>query len=94
MHHRPKVQRGLGVAVISMDSHPNIGGAASRPGLPHASTVCQKFSSPSEARTPHPKCSPGPMIMHDELFRIFRPDLENPTKADFEEASKGFTRSP
>lgn len=36
----------------------------------------------------HPSQVDTPMIMNDELFKIFRPDLENPTKTDFEEASQ------
>jgi len=42
----------------------------------------------------HPSQVDTPMIMNDELFRIFRPDLDNPTKADFEEASKGLHALP
>lgn len=44
--------------------------------------------------TVHPSQVNTPMIMNDELFRIFRPDLENPTKADFEEASQGLHALP
>jgi SDR family mycofactocin-dependent oxidoreductase len=44
--------------------------------------------------TVHPSQVDTPMIMNDELFRIFRPDLENPTKADFEEASQGLHALP
>jgi len=42
----------------------------------------------------HPSQVDTPMIMNDALFRIFRPDLENPTKADFEEASMGLHALP
>jgi SDR family mycofactocin-dependent oxidoreductase len=42
----------------------------------------------------HPSQVDTPMIMNDALFRIFRPDLENPGKADFEEASKALHLLP
>ena len=42
----------------------------------------------------HPSQVEGPMMMNDALFKIFRPDLENPTKADFEEASMGLHALP
>ncbi|WP_216892840.1 mycofactocin-coupled SDR family oxidoreductase [Nocardia alni] len=35
----------------------------------------------------HPTQVDTPMIMNNETYKIFRPDLEHPTKEDFEEAS-------
>lgn len=35
-----------------------------------------------------------PMIMHDEIYRMFRPDLENPTKEDIVEVSKQMNAIP
>ena len=46
----------------SVESHPNIGSAVSRPGVSQASPVAQKCSSLSETHTPHSKCSSRPMI--------------------------------
>ncbi|SEO57262.1 mycofactocin-coupled SDR family oxidoreductase [Trujillonella endophytica] len=37
----------------------------------------------------HPTNVPTPMLLHDELYRVFRPDLENPTQADAEVAMAG-----
>jgi (+)-trans-carveol dehydrogenase len=37
--------------------------------------------------TVHPTNVNTAMIQRDDLYRLFRPDLENPTAADFEEAS-------
>jgi SDR family mycofactocin-dependent oxidoreductase len=35
-----------------------------------------------------------PMIMHDEIYRMFRPDLENPTKEDIVDVSAGMNIIP
>ena len=42
----------------------------------------------------HPTQVDTPMIMHDEIYRMFRPDLENPTKEDIVEVSKGMNLIP
>lgn len=36
----------------------------------------------------HPTNCNTPMIQREDLYRLFRPDLESPTEADFEQASK------
>jgi NAD(P)-dependent dehydrogenase (short-subunit alcohol dehydrogenase family) len=35
-----------------------------------------------------------PMIMHEEIYRMFRPDLENPAKADIVEVSTAMNLLP
>jgi (+)-trans-carveol dehydrogenase/(-)-trans-carveol dehydrogenase len=42
----------------------------------------------------HPTQVNTPMVMNDETYKIFRPDLEHPTKDDFEVASAGMHALP
>ncbi len=42
----------------------------------------------------HPTQVDTPMIMNDETFKIFRPDLENPTRDDFMVASQSLHALP
>jgi NAD(P)-dependent dehydrogenase (short-subunit alcohol dehydrogenase family) len=42
----------------------------------------------------HPSQVDTPMIQNDETYRLFRPDLENPTAEDFREASSGMHLLP
>ncbi|WP_181781841.1 mycofactocin-coupled SDR family oxidoreductase [Pseudonocardia pini] len=42
----------------------------------------------------HPTQVNTPMVMNDETFKIFRPDLEHPTRDDFEVASAGMHALP
>ena len=42
----------------------------------------------------HPTQVDTPMIQNDGTYRIFRPDLENPTRADFEPASQSVNLLP
>ncbi|KAF0960883.1 mycofactocin-coupled SDR family oxidoreductase [Rhodococcus sp. T7] len=42
----------------------------------------------------HPTQVDTPMIMNDETFKIFRPDLEHPTREDFEAASASLHALP
>lgn len=37
---------------------------------------------------------PTEMIMNEEMYRLFRPDLENPTREDFEPASQSLNTLP
>jgi SDR family mycofactocin-dependent oxidoreductase len=42
----------------------------------------------------HPTQVDTPMVMNDETYKIFRPDLESPTRDDFEVASAGMHALP
>jgi len=42
----------------------------------------------------HPTQVDTPMIMNEATWRLFRPDLENPTRADFEPASQSMNALP
>jgi SDR family mycofactocin-dependent oxidoreductase len=42
----------------------------------------------------HPTTVATPMILNEPTYRLFRPDLENPTRADFDEAASQMNRLP
>ncbi|TXN31359.1 mycofactocin-coupled SDR family oxidoreductase [Lacisediminihabitans profunda] len=42
----------------------------------------------------HPTQVDTPMIMNEGVYKLFRPDLEHPTKADFEPASQAMNALP
>lgn len=42
----------------------------------------------------HPTQVDTPMIMNDDTYRLFRPDLENPTREDFAPASQAMNALP
>lgn len=44
--------------------------------------------------TVHPSTVATDMILNDPTYRLFRPDLENPTRADFEEAALTLNKMP
>ena len=44
--------------------------------------------------TIHPSTVATEMILNDPTYRLFRPDLENPTRADFEEAARTLNKMP
>jgi NAD(P)-dependent dehydrogenase (short-subunit alcohol dehydrogenase family) len=44
--------------------------------------------------TIHPTTVATEMILNDPTYRLFRPDLENPTRADFEKAARTLNKLP
>jgi NAD(P)-dependent dehydrogenase (short-subunit alcohol dehydrogenase family) len=44
--------------------------------------------------TLHPSTVNTGMILNDATYRLFRPDLEEPTRADFEEAARTLNKMP
>jgi SDR family mycofactocin-dependent oxidoreductase len=42
----------------------------------------------------HPTQVDTPMVMNEDTYRLFRPDLENPTREDFEPASQAMNALP
>ncbi|WP_433503012.1 mycofactocin-coupled SDR family oxidoreductase [Pseudonocardia halophobica] len=46
------------------------------------------------ANSIHPTQVDTPMIMHDEIYKMFRPDLEHPTKEDIVEVSTAMNSLP
>lgn len=70
--------------------------SASKAGLVMLMKVLAKELAPHSIRvnTVHPSTVATPMILNDATYRLFRPDLENPTRADFEEAARTLNRLP
>lgn len=70
--------------------------SAAKGGLVMLMKVMAKELAPHSIRvnTVHPTTVATGMILNDATFRLFRPDLENPTRADFEEAAKAVNRLP
>jgi NAD(P)-dependent dehydrogenase (short-subunit alcohol dehydrogenase family) len=44
--------------------------------------------------TVHPTTVATPMVLNEPTYRLFRPDLENPTRADFEAAASTLNKLP
>jgi SDR family mycofactocin-dependent oxidoreductase len=64
---------------------------ASKYGLIGLMKVMAKELAPERIRvnTIHPTGVKTPMILNEPMYRLFRPDLEDPTRADFEESARG-----
>ncbi|MEV0688482.1 mycofactocin-coupled SDR family oxidoreductase [Nocardia sp. NPDC050378] len=69
---------------------------ASKAGLVGLMRVLAKELGPQSIRvnTIHPSTVDTPMVINDATFRMFRPDLDAPTRADFEEAASMMNRLP
>ena len=63
--------------------------SAAKAGLVMFAKVLAKELAPHSIRvnTLHPTTVATDMILNEPTYRLFRPDLENPTRADFEEAA-------
>ena len=63
--------------------------SAAKAGLVMLAKVLAKELAPQNIRvnTIHPTTVATDMILNDVTYRLFRPDLESPTRADFEEAA-------
>jgi SDR family mycofactocin-dependent oxidoreductase len=70
--------------------------SAAKAGLVMLMKVMAKELAPHSIRvnTVHPTTVATDMILNDATYRLFRPDLENPTRADFEEAARTLNRLP
>ncbi|ODU06858.1 MAG: 3-ketoacyl-ACP reductase [Pseudonocardia sp. SCN 72-86] len=70
--------------------------SAAKAGLVQLAKVMAKELAPHSVRvnTVHPTTVATDMILNDATYRLFRPDLENPTRADFEEAARTLNRLP
>jgi SDR family mycofactocin-dependent oxidoreductase len=69
---------------------------AAKSGLVGLMSVLAKELGPQSIRvnTIHPTTVATPMILNEPTYRLFRPDLENPTRADFDEAASQMNRLP
>ena len=63
--------------------------SAAKHGLVGLMRVLAKELGPQSIRvnTLHPTTVATEMILNEPTYKLFRPDLENPTRADFEEAA-------
>jgi SDR family mycofactocin-dependent oxidoreductase len=70
--------------------------SAAKAGLVMLSKVLAKELGPQSIRvnTVHPTTVATEMILNEPTYRLFRPDLENPTRADFEEAALTLNKLP
>jgi SDR family mycofactocin-dependent oxidoreductase len=70
--------------------------AAAKAGLVMLMKVMAKELASQRIRvnTIHPTTVATEMILNDPIFRLFRPDLENPNRADFEQAALTLNKLP
>lgn len=70
--------------------------AAAKGGLIQLSNVLSKELAPQGIRvnTVHPGTVMTDMVLNEPTFRLFRPDLEHPTREDFEEVARSMTGMP
>ncbi|WP_030168244.1 MULTISPECIES: mycofactocin-coupled SDR family oxidoreductase [Actinomycetes] len=70
--------------------------SAAKSGLVGLMSVLAKELGPQSIRVNsiHPTTVATPMILNEPTYRLFRPDLENPTRADFDEAASQMNRLP
>jgi (+)-trans-carveol dehydrogenase len=70
--------------------------SAAKAGLVGFMKVLAKELAPHSIRvnTVHPTTVATPMILNEPTYRLFRPDLENPTREDFEVAARTLNKLP
>ncbi|MFC4000124.1 mycofactocin-coupled SDR family oxidoreductase [Prauserella oleivorans] len=70
--------------------------SAAKAGLVMLMKVMAKELAPHNIRvnTIHPTTVATDMILNDATYQLFRPDLDNPTRADFEDAARTLNRLP
>ena len=70
--------------------------SAAKSGLVGLMSVLAKELGPQSIRVNsiHPTTVATPMILNEATYKLFRPDLENPTRADFDEAASEMNRLP
>jgi SDR family mycofactocin-dependent oxidoreductase len=70
--------------------------SAAKAGLVALMKVAAKELGPYDIRvnSVHPGTTATDMVLNERTFRLFRPDLDAPTRADFEEAAGPLTRLP
>lgn len=70
--------------------------SAAKAGLVMLAKVLAKELAPQSIRvnTLHPSTVNTPMILNDATYKLFRPDLECPTREDFEMAARTLNKMP
>jgi SDR family mycofactocin-dependent oxidoreductase len=93
--------RGGSIVLVSSSAAltPNLGIAhytAAKSGIIGLMQVVAKELAPLNIRvnSVHPTTVATEMVLNEPTFRLFRPDLADPTRADFEEAARTLTNLP
>lgn len=101
VHHMLAADRGGSIVITSSlaamkASEHTAHYSASKAGLVGLMRVLAKELAPRRIRvnTLHPTTVYTDMILNDALYRLFRPELEAPTRADFEVAAQGINALP
>jgi SDR family mycofactocin-dependent oxidoreductase len=84
-------------SLAAMAANPNTAHySAAKAGLVALMQVLAKELAPQRIRvnTIHPTTVATDMVLNEATYRLFRPDLENPTRADFEKAALTLNRLP
>ncbi|WP_395107695.1 mycofactocin-coupled SDR family oxidoreductase [Actinomadura sp. SCN-SB] len=84
-------------SVAAIHAHENTAHySAAKAGLVMLMKVLAKELASHSIRvnTVHPTAVATDMILNEATFRVFRPDLDAPTRADFEEAARTLNRLP
>jgi SDR family mycofactocin-dependent oxidoreductase len=70
--------------------------SAAKAGLVALARILAMELAPQSIRvnTIHPTIVATPMVLNDSKYRLFCPDIENPTRADFESRSKSLNAMP
>ncbi|QVQ50031.1 mycofactocin-coupled SDR family oxidoreductase [Spiractinospora alimapuensis] len=70
--------------------------SAAKAGLVMLMKVLAKELAPHSVRvnTVHPTTVATDMVLNDATFRLFRPDVENPGRAEFEESARDLNKLP
>jgi (+)-trans-carveol dehydrogenase len=97
------IRGGRGGAVVitsslaAIHSNPNTAHyAAAKAGLVMLAKVMAKELAPKNIRvnTIHPTTVATDMVLNEPTYRLFRPDLDNPSRADFEQAALTLNKLP
>ena len=84
-------------SLAAMITHEHSGHyTAAKSGVVGLMRVLAKELAPKNIRvnSVHPTTVATEMILNDDMYGLFRPDLENPTRADFEEVASQLNRLP
>ncbi|GLZ07872.1 putative short-chain type dehydrogenase/reductase [Actinomadura sp. NBRC 104412] len=84
-------------SIAAIHAHENTAHySAAKAGLVMLMKVLAKELAPHSIRvnTVHPTTVATGMVLNEATFRLFRPDLDDPTRADFEEAARTLNRLP
>ncbi|WP_169063766.1 SDR family oxidoreductase [Geodermatophilus dictyosporus] len=97
--HRRRSRRSVVITSSLAAIYANAGTAhysAAKAGLVVLAKVLAKELAPQNTRvnTIHPTTVATDMILNEPTYRLFRPDLEHPTRADFEEAALTLDEMP